>query len=80
MPPAPQSREKDLYMQRQPVVSSQIQSIGFEDRVLEVEFTNGDVWQYSDVPEAVYQNILHAGSPGKQFNQLVKGSYIGEKV
>ena len=65
-------------MDRTPVVSSNIKSIGYseEDNVLEVEFINGSVYQYEDVPEEIYTELMEAsesgGSVGKLFNRLVK--------
>lgn len=41
-------------------MSSNIGSIGYEleTMTLEVEFSNGSVYQYYDVPEAVFQELL----------------------
>ena len=62
-------------MERQSVVSSNIASLGYDpdSRVLEVEFKRGDVYQYLDVPETVYQRLLRATSVGRAFQAIVKG-------
>lgn len=62
-------------MERQPVSSSNIASIGYEDGTLEVEFLNGSVYQYFDVPEPVYQGLMNTDSHGQFLHQVVKGNY-----
>ena len=49
-------------MQRVSVVSSNIAFIGYDEeaRILEVEFRNGAVYQYYDVPPAEYAGLIHA--------------------
>jgi len=42
---------------------------------LEVEFQNGNVYQYFDVPEAVYQEFRQAPSRGQFLNTNIKGVY-----
>lgn len=61
-------------MQREPVTSSVIASLGYDDeaRVLEVEFHTGRVYQYFLVPRALYENLLRADSKGSFFNLEVK--------
>ena len=41
----------------------------------EVEFRSGSVYQYFDVPEAVYQELLAAASVGGYLNENIKNSY-----
>lgn len=64
-------------MQRVPVSSSTIVSVGFDaaTSTLEVEFVSGQTYQYFDVPEAVYQSLLSAASPGTYLAQHIKGVY-----
>ena len=50
---------------RRPVSSSNIASVGWEQGVMEVEFTSGKTYRYEDVPEGEYQALLGADSPGK---------------
>ncbi len=69
-------------MERSPVSSSNIASIGYDPRssTLEVEFNSGGVYQYYDVPEAVYNEFMSASSHGQYLNQIIKGSYRYAKV
>ncbi len=69
-------------MHRTPVTSSNIQSIGYDalSAVLEVEFTSGDVYQYSNVPEHVYQQFMHASSHGEFLADNIRYNYRYEKI
>jgi hypothetical protein len=53
-------------MRRQNVQSSNISSIGYDtdDRILEVEFHNGGIYQYVSVPSEVHRSFLQASSHG----------------
>jgi KTSC domain len=69
-------------MERIPVDSSNISSIGFDEgsNTLEIEFHSGAVYQYFDVPLNVYQGIMEAGSKGQYLAQHIKGYYRYTKV
>lgn len=70
-------------MDRTYVSSSNIESIGYDpmQMILEVEFLNGSIYQYYDVPEALYEGIMAAESHGKYLNEFIKkGGYRYERV
>ncbi len=69
-------------MNRVSVPSSNIRSIGYdkESTTLEVEFTSGDVYQYFNVPEHLYQQFLHASSPGQFLNDNIRYNYRYQKI
>lgn len=69
-------------MERQAVSSSNIASIGYDvnSQTLEVEFLNGGVYQYFDVPEQVYNDLMNASSHGQYLAQNIKGNYRYSKV
>jgi len=69
-------------MYRIPVTSSNIRSIGYDSQtaILEVEFTSGDVYQYFNVPEHIYQQFLRASSHGQFFNDNIRYNYRYQKV
>ena len=48
-------------MQRTPVSSTAIQSVGYDPAglLLEIEFTTGKVYQYRGVPPATYAGLMH---------------------
>lgn len=61
-------------MKRSPVNSSNVLSVGYDTTTstMEVEFKNGEVYQYYEVPERIYQNLINAASVGKYLDQNVK--------
>lgn len=64
-------------MNRSPVQSSNVASVGYdqETQTLEVEFNSGSVYQYFDVPQHVYEGLLTAESAGRFLNAEIKGAY-----
>ena len=75
------SKKGDV-VKRLPVRSSNIRAIGFdpETRTLEVEFHNGGVYQYSGVPESIYQGLVRAASKGSYLHNHIKGKYPFRQV
>lgn len=69
-------------MKRIPVSSSNVASIGYDPKThtLEVEFQNGNVYQYFDVPQDVYDAFNGAESTGKFLNSQIKGCYRYARV
>ena len=59
-------------MQREPVNSSNISSIGWENGTLEIEFNKDIVYQYYGVPEEVFENMFKSESIGKYVAQFIK--------
>jgi hypothetical protein len=68
-------------MERISVVSSNVVSIGFDPvtATLEVEFNNGGIYQYFDVPEIIFQEFINAPSKGK-FLSSIKGNFRYTRV
>ena len=69
-------------MQRDPVSSSNLASVGFDPTTytLEVEFNSGRVYQYFDVPEHIYQELMSAGSVGSYFSRSIRNSFDCSEV
>ena len=69
-------------MERQRVSSTNLRSIGYDaaDGTLEVEFNSGGIYQYFDVPEAVYTALMRASSKGRYMNDHVRDHYRCRKV
>lgn len=44
-------------------------------RVLTIQFTNGAVYHYADVPMTDYYNFAQSDSPGKHFHSKIKGNF-----
>lgn len=69
-------------MNRVPVSSSNIAQIGYEpdSQILEIEFLNGWVYQYSSVPPNVFDEIMAASSKGRYFSVYIKDRYPTARV
>ncbi len=64
-------------MQHVLVESTTLTSAGHDVRaaILELQFRNGAVYQYFDVPAGVYRDLLGAPSKGRYFNRNIRGRY-----
>jgi len=69
-------------MDRIPVSSSNVASIGYDAdaQVLEVEFVNGGVYQYTNVPREAFDELQSAASKGSYFSQNIKNRYPYTRV
>lgn len=56
-------------MRREPVESEALASVGYDRDTLEleIEFTSGAVYRYSDVPESLHAGLMTAASHGEFF-------------
>ena len=52
----------------------------FDTGALTVTFSDGATWQYDDVPQLVYTQLVRAPSVGRAFRTLIRDSYEGEQV
>jgi hypothetical protein len=68
---------RETLVERTPVSSSNIAAIGYDEdsQVLEIEFNDGSVYQYSGVPRSEYDGIMNADSRGKYVNANVRKRY-----
>ena len=69
-------------MERQPVESRLIRSVGYDltDSVLEVELlADGRVYRYFDVPYSVAEELISAESKGSYFNEHIRDMYAFEE-
>lgn len=64
-------------MKRTPVTSSSLCSVGYdpESSTLEIEFNNGRLYQYSEVPAEEHQGLMSASSHGTYFNANIRNRY-----
>lgn len=69
-------------MNREPIQSSSIKSVGYEPDTLslEVEFEDGTVYVYSGIPKDVRNEFMAAASKGSFFNSRVKNQYPFQRV
>jgi len=71
-----------MNMERKNIDSSMLQSIGYDanSSTLELEFKNGGVWQYFDLPESLWYEFEAAESQGKFFLREIKNQYPESRV
>jgi hypothetical protein len=64
-------------MQRQPVESHQLRSIGYDAdaEVLEIEFTSGRVYEYRGVPASVHAWLMKVPSKTAFFSRKIRDAY-----
>ena len=69
-------------MERITVISSNISALGYdpETQILEVEFLNGSVYEYSGIPSSEYDGLMNSDSKGKYFNANIKTIYPVAKL
>ena len=69
-------------MERTPVSSSNIRSVGYDSdsSILEIEFNNGTVYQYANVPQFEYDGLMSAASHGSYFSANIKSRYAYSRV
>lgn len=67
-------------MQMIPVDSSNLASVGYENRTLYIAFHSGGLYSYAGVPERIYQELLAAPSKGKYFHAYIKGVYPYQRI
>ncbi len=69
-------------MLRQLVSSSNLSAVGYDpgQAVLEIEFHNGGVYQYFDVPAEIYEGLMGAGSKGSYFHAYIRDQYAYRRV
>lgn len=71
-------------MKREIVRSSNLASIGYDEssEILEIEFLNGGIYQYLNVPVDVYEELMNAKSHGTYFSANIRNntSYKTKKL
>lgn len=69
-------------MQRKRVNSSKLRAVGYDEatRTLEVEMSNGQIYQYSGVYPEVYRRFMAAPNPTSFFDDKIAEEYAARKV
>jgi len=69
-------------MERTRVNASTIRSVGYDEgrQLLEVEFTNGSIVQYSGVSREVHRRFVNAPSPGSFFQDQIEENFSGKRI
>lgn len=69
-------------MLRNSIISTSIASLGYDPNqsTLEIEFLEGAVYQYHNIPTSVYLSFVNANSRGRFFNYYIKPYYKYNKA
>jgi hypothetical protein len=69
-------------MERENVQSSNLVSVGYlpENKILEVEFKGGTIYQFDQVPPEVWAEFQKAPSKGQWFAAEIKNRYTHRKI
>lgn len=69
-------------MNRQPVESTMLASVGYDpvDEILELAFRSGGVYRYTEVPEEIYRELMAAPSLGEYFLVYIDDQYTYMRV
>lgn len=71
-----------MNMIRKRVGSTNIRSVGYdpESNTLEIEFHSGSVYQYFNVPQTIYDELMRAPSLGSYFYKHIRGNFKWVKI
>jgi hypothetical protein len=69
-------------MDRKRVNSSRLRSVGYDEKnqLLEVELSNGQVWQYTKVSPEVHRRFMAAPNPTSYFDDKIAEEYSSRRV
>lgn len=69
-------------MDRQSVKSTHLISVGYDrdTAVLEVEFNDGSIYQYENVPHGHWALLIGSPSVGKTFASIIKGKFKTTRI
>lgn len=70
------------HIPRERVKSSGLAAIGYSRHLhaLEVEFVNGAVYRYLDVPPQIYRELMQANSKARFYDEHVRGHFQSVRV
>lgn len=68
-------------VERTPVTSSNVKSVGHnpDDNTLAIEYKDGSVYHYHDVPKDVHEQLVSSKSVGGFIYSSIKGVYKHSK-
>jgi hypothetical protein len=69
-------------MNRDRVASSNILSVGYDEpsQTLEVEFSNGTIYQYYNVGRNLFEQFMEAASKGQFLNTYIRNAYPFSRI
>ena len=64
-------------IRRVPVESKALAAVGYSKRLhaLEIEFRNGAIYRYLDVPRSLHNELVSAPSKARVYHEKIRGKY-----
>ncbi len=62
------------------ITSSNLKGAAMDGTDLYLEFNNGGVYRYAEVPKKVFDDLLVAESAGKFFHAEIKPKFVATKI
>jgi len=71
-----------ILVERQPVKSRILRSVGYDEstKILEIEFQNGLVYQFTGVPPKIFSDLMHSDEIGKYFSEKIRPKFQSKPV
>ncbi len=73
---APETRNQTFAEYTITTTTSMILDFEYQSQVLKVSFTDGSVYEYFDVPKAVYVKLINADSPGRFARRHIYNNFV----
>ena len=69
-------------MERKRLNASNIRAVGYDarNRVLEIEFSDGRISQYSGVADEVHRRLMNSPSPGSYFHDNIEENFAAKRL
>lgn len=69
-------------MDRKPLKSSKLRAAGYDERsrTMEIEFINGDVFEYKSVSQETYRQLMASPSPNSFFEDKIEEAFSGKRI
>ena len=77
---APETRAQTLSDYTTTTTLSNIADFEYKQQVLKVTFLDGNVYEYFDVPKAVYTKLINADSPGRFARRHIFNEFVYRSV
>ena len=77
---APETRQQTLHDYVATTTSAAILDFDYKQQTLSVQFTDGNTYEYFDVPKAVYVKLVNADSPGRFARRHIYNEFVYRSV
>ena len=69
-------------IKREPVVSRGLAAVGYSKRLraLEIEFRDGSIYRYADVPRSLYRQLIESESKAGFYNRHIRKKFRSVRV